>query len=304
MGGGYDIIGDVHGRIATLRSVLARLGYRMPNGRWAHPDGRTLVSAGDLLDDGPGPLDCLELVEEMAGDGCATAVLGNHELNALHYLADPPLRARSADHTRQIATTLSQAEDNPVRWERARRFIGRIPTRLELDNGRLRVIHACWDDESMGSLPLQIDSPEILLRTSGVPPQNLAWSENRDPIREVALMAAADPLFVAVEHCIKGAETPCEPQPDHRGKIRHRERLAWWTVYDGEPKIVFGHYKFPWTGRRRTLTPAEPGWIAPHHRAACLDFGAHDGRQLTVLRWPEEEFISFDCLAEDLEESP
>jgi hypothetical protein len=114
-------------------------------------------------------------------------------------------------------------------------------------------------------------------------------------------MAAADQAFVAVEHCIKGAEWPCAPTPDHRGKIRYRERLAWWTVYDGDAKVVFGHYKFPWNGRRANLTPTEPGWIAPHYKSACLDFGAHAGKSISLLRWPEDEFITFDCLPEDLD---
>jgi hypothetical protein len=300
MGKGYDIIGDVHGRAATLRALVERLGYRREGGRWQHPEGRHLVSVGDLLDDGRNPLDCLELIEEMAGDGCAAVVMGNHELNALHYMADPPLRRRSPDNTKQFASTLAQIEADRSRWERARRFIQRIPTRLELDGGRLRVIHACWDENHIGDLPLFIDTPEILHRTSTSPEENRAWADNRDPDLEQGLKSAADPMFVAVEQCIKGAEVPCAPRPDHRGKMRHKERVAWWAGYDGAARVLFGHYKFPWTGSRAGFTPTEPGWIAPHCRAACLDYGSHDGRMLVVLRWPEGRFETIDCLPEDL----
>lgn len=295
-----DIIGDVHGRAATMRELVRRLGYRRESGRWFHPEGRKLVSVGDLLDDGNDPLDCLELVEEMAGDGCALAVMGNHELNALHYMAEPPLRRRSRDNTKQFASTLAQIEADRARWERARNFIERIPTRLEPDGGRLRVIHACWDEKHIDDLPLHIDSPEILYRTSTMPPENRAWADNRDAGLEDELKAAADPLFVAVEQCIKGAEVPCDPHPDHREKIRYKRRVDWWNDYDGEARVLFGHYKFPWTGDRLRATPAEPGWVPPRHRAACLDFGAHEGRMLVAFRWPEDRFITIDCLPEDL----
>ena len=299
----YDIIGDVHGRIATLRALVNRLGYRTEGGRWQHPGGRQLVSVGDLLDDGQNPLDCLELIEEMAVDGCAAAVMGNHELNALHYMADPPLRRRTEDNTKQFASTLAQIESDPSRWERARRFIERTPTRLELDGGKLRVIHACWDETTINDLPLFIDTPEKLYRTSTTLPENLAWADNRDPHLDQGLKDAADPLFVAVEQCIKGAEVPCAPRPDLRGKMRYKERVTWWTAYDGEPRVLFGHYKFPWTDRRSGSTPAEPGWIGPHRRAACLDYGSHAGRMLVVLRWPEDRFVTINCLPEDRQTS-
>jgi len=296
----YDVVGDVHGRIATLRALVRQLGYRKEKGCWEHPEGRQLISVGDLLDDGQNPLDCLELIEEMANDSRAAVVMGNHELNALHFMADPPLRRRSPDNTRQFATTLAQIEADRSRWDRARRFIERIPTRLELDGGRLRVIHACWDETHIGDLPLFIDTPEKLCRTSTTPPENRAWVENHNPHLDAGLKKKADPLFVAIEQCIKGAEVPCKPRPDHRGKMRHKERVAWWADYDGEARVLFGHYKFPWTDSRSGSTPAEPGWIAPHCRAACLDYGSHAGRMLVVLRWPEEQFITIDCLPEDL----
>jgi len=296
----YDIVGDVHGRAATLRELVHRLGYRKESGHWFHAEDRKLVSVGDLLDDGNNPLDCLELVEEMADDGCALPVMGNHELNALHYMADPPLRRRSPDNTKQFASTLAQIEADRARWERARSFIERIPTRLELDHGKVRVIHACWDENHIDDLPLFIDTPEILYRTSTTPPENRDWSDNRDAALEAELKAAADPLFVAIEQCIKGAEVPCEPHPDHRGKIRFKKRVDWWNHYTGEARILFGHYKFPWAGDLHRATPAAPGWVPPRNRAACLDFGAHAGRMLVVLRWPEEQFLTIDCLPQDL----
>ena len=40
--GPFDIIGDVHGRMATLRQLVRQLGYGREAGRWHHPEGRVI----------------------------------------------------------------------------------------------------------------------------------------------------------------------------------------------------------------------------------------------------------------------
>ena len=45
-----DVIGDVHGELAALQSLLKKLGY---DDRGRHPDRRRLVFVGDLVDRGP-----------------------------------------------------------------------------------------------------------------------------------------------------------------------------------------------------------------------------------------------------------
>lgn len=48
--GPVDIVGDIHGEIDALRSLMDRLGY----GRHGdHPEHRKLVFVGDLCDRGP-----------------------------------------------------------------------------------------------------------------------------------------------------------------------------------------------------------------------------------------------------------
>ena len=48
--GPLDIIGDIHGEIDALESLLIHLGYEEDG---AHPEGRRLVFVGDLVDRGP-----------------------------------------------------------------------------------------------------------------------------------------------------------------------------------------------------------------------------------------------------------
>lgn len=250
--------------IRTFDAMLDRLGYRRVDRRWIHPQGRVLVSLGDLIDRGPDPLGCVERIAEMVADGRAAMVLGNHELNALHYMDG--LREHSQKNREQFATTLAQIEADPARWDRARAFIESQPTHALLDAGRLRVIHAHWDDEAVAALPLRVDT--------------------REALEASASSGALADLF---ELCIKGPERRCERYRDSNGHWRETRRLAWWNEYPHDaPKVVFGHYWFPW----RRGTPAQPSWTGPGRNAACLDFAAGRGGPLVALRYPEDEFVS------------
>lgn len=272
--GPFDVLGDVHGMSRTLDAMLERLGYRRRAGRWGHAQGRTLISLGDLLDRGPDPLGCVDRIAALAHDGCAHMVLGNHELNALHYIEG--LRENSEKNRAQFQTTLVQIEADPARWDRARAFIESQPTHMllalpEHDRvGHLRVVHAHWDDAAIRSLPRFVDSPAKL--EASAPGGALEW---------------------AFELCIKGPERSCPAYRDLGGHLRETERVAWWNEYpsDAAP-VVFGHYWFPWPRH----TPKLPDWAGPGANAACLDFRAGRGGPLVALRMPEREFVSVDNL--------
>ena len=78
--GPLDIVGDVHGEIEPLRSLLGHLGY---GGDGEHPQGRRLVFVGDLTDRGPDSPAVVDLVQRLIASGRAQCVLGNHDLNIL-----------------------------------------------------------------------------------------------------------------------------------------------------------------------------------------------------------------------------
>src|SRR5215210_3536586 len=71
--GPFDIIGDIHGCADELRALLDQLGYRptvsddsaLPTSAYIHPQGRTAVFLGDLVDRGPNMPDVLRLVMPM-----------------------------------------------------------------------------------------------------------------------------------------------------------------------------------------------------------------------------------------------
>ena len=257
----YDIIGDVHGQLDTLHTILLRLGYKPSSKSFIAPRGRMLVSVGDLINKGPKSLECLELMAKMVDANQALMVIGNHEINAIHY--QDGLREKLAATTEQFSRTLAQIKDSPERWEQARQFILRTPTRLELDKGDLRIVHAHW------------------------PSAVFPWVIRPEMIGE---SGPGGKYFDELQQTVKGPEEPSAPYVDKNGVERTKDRIPWWQDYPANaPFIAFGHYCFPW--RHRPEIPASPQLLGPGKNAVCLDFGAGIGDRLVALRYPEMEFV-------------
>jgi predicted kinase len=83
--GPFDIIGEVHGCREELEELLTALGYETTRDDQGtadgarHPQGRTAVFVGDLVDRGPDTPGVLRLAMGMVRDGDALCVPGNHE---------------------------------------------------------------------------------------------------------------------------------------------------------------------------------------------------------------------------------
>jgi protein phosphatase len=142
--GPFDVVGDVHGCSEELLLLLARLGYEVhlddlgrPDGAH-HPDGRTLVLVGDLVDRGPDVPGVLRLVLGMLASGDAVSVLGNH---------DDKLRRALLGHDVEVGggldVSLEQLAREPEAFRRAVvRMLEALPAHLVLDGGALVVAHA------------------------------------------------------------------------------------------------------------------------------------------------------------------
>ncbi len=144
LAGPFDVIGDVHGCRAELEELLGALGYAVvrdggghPVGA-RHPEGRTAVFVGDLVDRGPDSPGVLRLVMGMVGDGDALCVQGNHENKLVRVL-----RGSGARLTHGLAETVEQLgrEDAAFR-ARVLEFCDGLAHHLVLDGGRLVVAHA------------------------------------------------------------------------------------------------------------------------------------------------------------------
>jgi protein phosphatase len=112
--GPFDVVGDVHGCLPELLTLLDRLGYRVvrdEQGRAVDavpPQDRRAVFVGDLVDRGPDSPGVLRLVMGMHAAGHALVVPGNHE----HKLVRA-LDGRKVTVSHGLETTLAQLEAEP-----------------------------------------------------------------------------------------------------------------------------------------------------------------------------------------------
>lgn len=299
----YDVIGDVHGQGDKLRALLRRLGYAQRAGRWRAPQGRQAVFVGDLIDRGADQIGVLHIVRQMVEDGCARAVLGNHEFNAIGFAQRGPggeyLRPRSDRNVRQHAAFLeavgldSAGHRTWVDWFRT------LPLALDLDG--IRVVHAWWDVPAVSAM------------------QAARGGNDRPLSEEVVARLYADPAAKAARKLLTcGVEWEL-PQGcwivDKEGHRHPDARLAVWregaerlrdialvpagsedSVPDigipdeyrigpvaGAP-ILFGHH---WFNGPVKLESA---------RVACLDWSAAKDGPLVAYRWDGEADLCEDNL--------
>ncbi|WNI18456.1 polynucleotide kinase-phosphatase [Actinacidiphila sp. ITFR-21] len=176
--GPFDIIGDVHGCRSELEALLAELGY--VDG--AHPQGRTAVFVGDLVDRGPDSPGVLRRVMGMVAAGTALCVPGNHENKLGRYL-----KGRPVQHTHGLAETVEQlaAEDgrDPEFRERVRRFVDGLVSHYVLDGGKLVVCHAGLPEKYHGRTSGRVRSHALYGDTTGETdefglPVRYPWAED------------------------------------------------------------------------------------------------------------------------------
>lgn len=150
--GPFDVIGDVHGCRAELETLLGELGYavrRDEAGRPVdaqHPDGRTAIFVGDLVDRGPDTPGVLRLVMGMAEAGHALCVTGNHEFKLVR-----ALDGRKVTIAHGLAESLAQLEQEDDEFRRAaHEFCRSLIGHYVLDGGNLVVAHAGLKQEYHG----------------------------------------------------------------------------------------------------------------------------------------------------------
>src|SRR5208282_3704732 len=107
----YDIIGDVHGHADALRRLLIKLGYTESYYVFQH-DTRKAIFVGDFVDRGPDQREVLRIARSMCEADTASAVLGNHEFNAIAWAIPDGeggfLRKHSEKNADQHAEFLNQ----------------------------------------------------------------------------------------------------------------------------------------------------------------------------------------------------
>lgn len=301
----YDIIGDIHGEAATLRDLLARLGYERRAGSYFHPKRRAIF-LGDYIDRGPAIRETLHIVRDMVECRSAFALCGNHELDVL--LHDTPdgrggwLRPHGGRQSEMHARTHAEFVDRPSEWRDWLRWFQSLPLYLELPG--LRAVHACWDERQIAVVR------DLELRNGLLP--------------RIADKSSFEGK--AVHRLLKDPEVPLPPGITVAGRAGTRlseMRVRWWQ--DGRGKTYrqacinrhepgpdisiprefdelltppnddnlatfIGHYWLP-PGKPATLTPT----------VACLDYSVASGGPLVAYRWDGERELRLDKFVFDAE---
>ncbi|OJF11783.1 polynucleotide kinase-phosphatase [Couchioplanes caeruleus] len=161
--GPFDIIGDVHGCRAELDTLLTTLGYAVTRDNAVHPQGRTAVFVGDLVDRGPDSPGVLRLVMGMVKAGTAICVPGNHEQKLAR-----KLNGRNVQLTHGLPETLAQLEaETPEFVAEVRTFIDGLVSHYVLDGGKLVVAHAGLKEAYHGRASGRVRSFALYGETTG-----------------------------------------------------------------------------------------------------------------------------------------
>ena len=315
----YDVIGDVHGHVEKLESLLEKMDYERRDGAWRHRE-RIAVFVGDLIDRGPDQLATLRLVRSMVDGGSAQVVLGNHEFNAVAWSTydikgGGYCRPHSTKNRRQHGDFLTEVVEGSERHDEWVAWFKTIPLWLELDE--LRVVHACWDRASM-----EVVAP--MLSSSGSLTEELVIAASLEPAHDMIKAGALTP-YDAIENLLKGPEVSLG---DGRGyldkddKPRRSARFKWWdpkattldvgalippgvrsldgdvfppleptpiadqvpAPYTDDTPVIFGHY---WCNEEfEVLQP----------KTMCVDYSAAKGGPLVAYRWDGKSDLSPDKL--------
>ncbi|MGG1400333.1 polynucleotide kinase-phosphatase [Bacillus salipaludis] len=79
VGNGIDLIGDIHGCYGEFMDLLRKLGYiENHEGYYVHPDGRKILSLGDIMSRGPRSIDTLQFFQKHVEAGLAYMIDSNH----------------------------------------------------------------------------------------------------------------------------------------------------------------------------------------------------------------------------------
>lgn len=282
--GPLDIVGDVHGEIDALHSLLGHLGYSEDGD---HPQGRRLVFLGDLTDRGPDSPAVVDLVSTLIDSGRAQCVLGNHDLNILLDHRKPENKWFWAEEYVEHGRVAPQVLADSATQQRVRGFFRTLPIALECDD--LRIVHACWDDGMVGMARGTSDVLEL-------------YEQHRERIESEIATRNLDKTDRELEHqngnpvklLTSGPEERSDAPITAGGRERNERRVIWWNDYSGV-FCLFGHY---------SISDGQP---RGNGSAFCVDFGVGQrwkerwaektsgfSCRLAALRFPERQVVFDD----------
>ncbi|MFC9680332.1 polynucleotide kinase-phosphatase [Streptomyces sp. NPDC056948] len=250
--GPFDIVGDIHGCAAELEALLGKLGYT----DGVHPEGRTAVFVGDLVDRGPDSPGVLRRVMAMVKSGNALCVPGNHENKYGRHL-----RGRKVQHTHGLAETIEQMTGESEEFvAEVREFLDGLVSHYVLDGGRLVVCHAGLPEKYHGRTSGRVRSHALYGDTTGETdefglPVRYPWAEDYRGLAAVVYGHTPVPEATWLNNTI------C---------------LDTGAVFGGKLTAL------RWPERELVDVPAERVWYEPAKPLRTEAPGGHDGRPLDL----------------------
>ncbi|MEW2030258.1 polynucleotide kinase-phosphatase [Streptomyces roseifaciens] len=253
--GPFDIIGDIHGCSSELETLLGELGYA----DGVHPEGRTAVFVGDLVDRGPDSPGVLRRVMGMVASGNALCVPGNHENKLGRWL-----KGKKVQPTHGLAETIEQLERedarDPAFRAQVREFIDGLVSHYVLDGGKLVVCHAGLPEKYHGRTSGRVRSHALYGDTTGETdefglPVRYPWAEDYRGSAAVVYGHTPNPSATWLNNTI------C---------------LDTGAVFGGKMTAL------RWPERELVDVPAEQVWYEPARPLMSEAPGGEDGRPLDL----------------------
>ena len=174
--GPFDFIGDIHNCCDELELLLKKLGYEhqpieskggWPGIHYCHPQKRTAVFVGDIVDRGPRAVDSLALVRNMVQSGNALCVPGNHDAKLLR-----KLRGKDVKLQHGLAETLEDLDRVPDEHKaefnkQLMTFLDSLISHYVLDDGKVVVAHAGLPESMQGRGSGKVRSFALYGETTG-----------------------------------------------------------------------------------------------------------------------------------------
>lgn len=106
---GIDIIGDIHACFEEFLTLLAKLGYQQNDkGLYEHPQGRKILSLGDIMSRGPHSIQSMEFFLHHIEAGLAYMIDSNHGWKIARWLDGRKVKLTHGDE--QVAEEFKDYE--------------------------------------------------------------------------------------------------------------------------------------------------------------------------------------------------
>jgi len=263
---------------------------------------------GDLIDRGPANIEAATIARQMVEEGTARIVMGNHEFNAIAFHTEDPespgefLRPHTPKNIKQHQATLDAFEASPDQKRLLLDWFRSLPLFLDLPD--MRVVHACWDRQSLAELRPHLNN-------DGSIPEDLFVSACRRGSKE---HSARDSLVNGPEINLPEGMSFV----DKDGHLRTAMRLKWWLC--GSVPLPFSRAGLGLDEDELDRLPNSDLPTETHHRfapdrkptffghywfnsfppvptsptTACVDYSVARGGTLVAYHWDGEEELSRD----------